>query len=163
MSTASSQVIGKYAFGNINKEMYQSDYISRKKNKLICCNTVPACNRNPTCTKGYNKSYSNLYAFKKCRKYHTDMIASHTNLVTGQYSKINLEGVCQTMYQPSCVNTNNCGSKCAVPFRMVIDSVNGRWMSGTSAFYNDVIVDPLGQLFGNSDCDKLNYYRYREF
>ena len=45
---------------------------------------------------------------------------------------------------------------CDKNIAMNVDA-NGNWNGGMSSFYDDVFIDPFGQLFGLSQCGELNF------
>ena len=113
-------ISGNPTFGKINENMYQSDYINKKKNmnkecKKRCVMNVNTCEKFPI-----NKS----------------------NLIKNKYVTMNLENVYTV-------------SKIFPPYVPVkIDE------SDIIPFYYNYQIDPLGSLFGLSQCGELNYTEY---
>lgn len=123
-----SKAFAKPTFGTLKENLYQSDYINHKKSKNICRNNSHRCN------------IVNI---------------NTTNLIIGQYSKLNLDNVCTVSNgaPPSkyCSSENPC-DPCQNNTSVVIESTN--------PFYWENTIDPLGELFGFSQCGELNYTKY---
>jgi hypothetical protein len=146
MAHAFKTIPAKPAFGNIREELYQSDYIEKKKKRIMNCDLGLS---------GKCNLVKNFYPIDK------------SNLIIGQYSYLNLSTACVAIEQPipndigSCFNTpdfNECTS-CDQPIIMNVGT-DGKWNSGNSNFYQDVYIDPIGELFGYSQCGELNYTHY---
>lgn len=120
----------KATFGTLKHNLYQGDYINAKKN------------------------YS-LYCKKKCKKY--KFYYNTYNLIMGQYTKSDLKDVCvislgnpPTAYCSDDTPCDPCQTTDQVPINT----------TSSIPFYFNQTVDPLGQLFGSTQCDQLNYIRY---
>lgn len=140
----------KATFGNLNGQLYQGDYIKRKKAILTYCNSPSICNK---LVKSPN--YETTNSFKLGFRLQTRNILrdNKTNLIIGQYSKSNLDGVCTAIATTPCINIGRClpcENKDPVPINPNSDE----------PFYWNHTLDPLGQLFGNSQCGELNYTFY---
>ena len=105
MSRAFNVIPAKPTFGTLGEVIYQSDYLEVKKARVLCKKTKIPY---------------------RCNK---------TDLVTGQYLKMNLNGVVT-------VSSNNIDSTSKAPF------------------YDSNVIDPIGELFGNTQCGELNYTNY---
>lgn len=146
MAHAFKTIPAKPTFGTIKEELYQSDYINRKKKQAMNCNTGLT---NSSCLK------HNIYPINK------------SNLIVGQYAFLDLSDTCVAINQPipneigTCFNTPNVKDcvTCNVPITMNVGT-NGKWDSGNSNFYQDVYIDPIGELFGYSQCGELNYTHF---
>lgn len=129
-----SKAFAKPTFGTLKENLYQSDYINRKKAKNMCC--------------------TNSFNLRHCNKVNINT----TNLIIGQYSKLNLDNVCTVSNGPPpskyCSNDNPC-DPCQNNTGIVIESTN--------PFYWENTIDPLGELFGFSQCGELNYTKYMVF
>jgi hypothetical protein len=79
------------------------------------------------------------------------------NLVAGQYTYMDLSGVCCAINGPICNNIfiDEC-SQCALPCPINV-------ATATKPFYFTNTIDPLGQLFGNSQCGELGYTHYMRY
>ena len=127
-------VSAKPTFGTLKTQMSQSDYINRKKEKYI----IP---------KLYNKSNFANNA--------NNVNINTSNLIFGQYSKLNLTNVCTvskgappSKYCSSIIPCNPCQNT---------DTVT---LSSTIPFCWGQTIDPLGELFGSSQCGELNFTKY---
>jgi hypothetical protein len=158
MAHAFKTISAKPTFGNTHTLAYQSDLTSRKKfQQFYCASSLPCKKVTQT-----NK-YSDLYLFKSnnipscCQKFPV----SKTNLVAGQYTSLDLINVCTASKQ---IKTNpTIPFVCDTPVKMLVDPSTGVWNSGTTAFYQNVSIDPNGELFGNTQCGELNYTEYMVF
>ena len=72
-----------------------------------------------------------------------------SNLISGQYMKENLSDVCTV--------SDIIGSPCQNNTNVKIDPT-----TATVPFYYTYQIDPIGELFGNTQCGELNFTRYRE-
>jgi len=139
MAHAFSPIPAKSAFGNIISTEYASDYIQNKKAKIVYCNNKK--------TQLEQKSQSNLMLYYKGQLLHnyTDpscnsSLFNNANLVTGLYTQENLEGV-------------NVLSDISGNSPTIVDPLN-------SPFYKYYVIDPSGQLFGNTPCGINNFTSY---
>ena len=85
----------------------------------------------------------------------------NSNLISCQYSTENLKGVCTVSSLSPYIAPTPCSQEvpctpCQNNNLVIIDPQNA-----TSTFYNQYNIDPLGQLFGNSQCGELNYTMYK--
>ena len=129
MAHAFAPIPAKPSFGTLKENLYQSDYINRKKNK---CNTILPINK--------------------------------SNLIVGQYTKLNLYDVCTVSngFPPSnpCEFNNEC-NPCYDSGEEAIVKIDGT--STTIQFNLKYTIDPLGELFGKTPCGILNYTNYMVF
>ena len=157
MAHAFAPIPAKPTFGTLKENLYQSDYINRKKGKNTYCNNVNRCNKLIN-----SNSYANLNSFnlgryalslKKCNI----LPINKTELVIGQYTKLNLYNVCTVSNGPPpskyCSSENPC-NPCQNNTSVIIDSTSDQ------SFYLGQTIDPLGELFGSSQCGELNYTDY---
>jgi len=156
MAHAFKNVSAKPTFGTLRENLYQSDYINRKKGIITFCKSPATCQKIRVAP-----SYNTINSFNigrytlsldKCNIFPV----SKSNLIIGQYTKANLTNICtvldlNTYTKPSpeetCQNNNN----------IIIDP------SKSEPFYQLYQIDPLGQLFGNTQCGELNYTHYMIF
>ena len=135
MAHAFKTIPAKSTFGTLQEELYQSDYINRKKRKCV------------------NKSNLIVGKYTKLNK---------SNLIVGQYTKLNLSDVCTVSNGPPpanpCEFNNNC-NPCQNSEDITIDASD----TNTIPFYVDYTIDPLGELFGKTYCGILNYPKYMVF
>jgi hypothetical protein len=155
MAHAFKTISAKPTFGNTITTTYQSDLTAHKKfNQLYCAASLPCKKVTQT------NNYYDLYLFKSknspmcCQNFPV----SKTNLVAGQYTALDLIDVCTASKQ----STNNpvVPFVCSTPVKMLVDPSTGVWNSGTTAFYQDVYIDPNGELFGITQCGEMNYASY---
>ena len=147
-----SYAFAKPTFGSLKEPLYQNEYVSRKKAKITYCKTPAICNKIVV-----SKNYDTVNSFNLGRSLETynAIKANKTNLIMGQYTKSNLLGVCTVIPTTPCVNIGNCApceNKDPVPLNT----------TSSNPFYWNNTIDPLGELFGNSQCGELNYTRYME-
>ena len=159
MAHAFKSVSAKPTFGTINDNKYgsQSDYLREKKAyrlyslisncNLNCCNKLIKTDSYQT-KNLYNRGRLNTLLGVSFDK---------QNLVAGQYTYMDLSGVCCAINGPICNNIfiDDC-SKCALPCPINI-------ATSTLPFYFTNTIDPLGELFGNSQCDELGYIHYMRY
>jgi len=168
MAHAFAPIPANPTFGTFRKNLYQSDYINRKKAKLIYCNSRDSCGR-ILVSPDYNvRTLFNTGrdAINLLRCSNVAIPISKGNLIMGQYTKLDLNRVCTVL------NTTNYKAGDCLKNINDIDSINGcpndspvkiDPSSNTSPFYQTNIIDPCGLLFGNSQCGELNYTSYMFF
>lgn len=131
-------------FGTLQGNLSQSDYIHIKNKRGQCLNNLYPCVRNKGTRLG-----SSISAISLINKY---------NLIMGQYTKLDLKDVCvvSTGTPPTqpCDPNNPC-DPCQTSDEVVIDPTNL-----TEPFYWNATIDPLGELFGKTECGELNYKNY---
>lgn len=156
MAHAFKSLSAKPTFGSKQTHYYQSDVVNNKRYKQLRISIDEPCN-----ILHKTNNYNQFYLFKnsntpKCCMYFP---VSKYNIVAGQYTALNLSDVCTASNQ-SYVNPTP-DDKCNNSHvQMKSNPSTGVWNSGISAFYQDVSIDPLGQLFGNTQCGELNYTDY---
>jgi len=143
MAHAFKIIPAKPTFGTIREDMSQSDYINKKKRCALLDN------------KNLGKYRLNHYSINK------------SNLIISQYGFLNLLDVCTAIEQPipneigkcfDLFNFNAC-TTCDKSIGMNVGN-DGKWNEGQSCFYQDVYIDPIGELFGYSQCGELNYTKF---
>lgn len=142
-----------YAFGTKTPNLYQSDYITKKKAKLVR-SKMPLNMRNSK----YGIIGANYYDYNLFKKavylYDCRCITSNTNnseLVSGLYNKMDLTDVCSLITGPPCIETDPCTA---------CDEVVQINQEITDPFYTTNTVDPLGLLFGENGCGVNNYAKF---
>jgi len=157
MAHAFKTISAKPTFGTLQPNLYQSDYINRKKGIIVFCKRECIC-KNIKVAPSYDiKNSFNLgLRFNRLNNIHNNK----SNLIISQYTKENLKNVCTVSpIVPSvpsyCSNSDPC-DPCQNNGPVIIDPLNS-----TTTFYNEYNIDPLGQLFGNSQCGELNYTAYQ--
>ena len=157
MTHAFKTISAKPTFGTLRENICQSDYINRKKGLINYCNTSGACYK-----LNISPSYAHLNSQKLGQYLRNLEIPSFnkSNLIIGQYTKLNLNDVC-TVFKGE-PPTQPCSSSlvcdpCQNKIPVQIDPSNS-----IVPFYYEYTIDPLGELFGRSQCGELNYTNYRE-
>jgi hypothetical protein len=128
MAYAFAPISAKPTFGNLRDNLYQSDYIQKKKSKHLC----------------------------QCKKSCNTKIVNTGNLIMGQYSKLDLTGVCTAIPTTPCNKIDDC-EPCQMKEPVPIPPTEN------VPFYYNNTLDPLGTLFGNSQCGEQNYARFMVF
>jgi hypothetical protein len=149
MAHTFKNISAKPTFNSINNLMTQNDIINKRKQQHLFCLT----NKNQ-CNKMINAhDYNQYYLFKDYSVIKCDKMPVHKNsLVSGQYTSLDLNNVCVASKNHFTNTTISCDKNIA----MNVDA-NGNWNGGMSSFYDDVFIDPFGQLFGLSQCGELNF------
>jgi hypothetical protein len=170
MAHTFSPIPAKPAFGSMKENLYQSDYLIRKKAKLAYCGSPYYCNKSIIAD-----SYQLLNSYKLEHYYRNlerckIIPINKGNLIMGQYTKLNLKDVCTVSYGPP--PTKPCGNDteeipcapCQNNTDVVIDpNVNPSTNISSEPFYWNATIDPLGELVGSSQCGELNYTQYMIF
>jgi len=161
MAHAFAPIPAKPSFGTFRKNLYQSDYITRKTAKIIYCNTKNKCGR-LLIASDYNKRSLFNAGKDAINLLRCDNIAipvNKSNLIMGQYSKLDLSNVCTVLNTTNysaidCLdNIKGCPNSTPVliPPAVTIPA---------QSFYQNNIIDPCGYLFGNTQCGELNFTSY---
>jgi len=158
MAHAFKTISAKPTFGTLKENLYQSDYINRKKGTIAFCKSPSGCQN--SCLKirvapSYDKI--NLFNLGRYLDRRNLFLNNKTNLVIGQYAKENLIQVCTVSPLSPYMKPTPCGpdapcNPCQNNNPVIIDPANS-----TDAFFNIYITDPLGELFGKTQCGELNY------
>lgn len=145
-------------FGTLQGNLSQSDYIHIKNKRGQCLNTNPSGFVSGKIPTGF---LNNPYLYP-CKKIQTKGITAVSlinkyNLIMGQYTKMDLKDVCviSTGTPPTqpCDPNNPC-DPCQTSDEVVINPEE------TNPFYWNATIDPLGELFGKTECGELNYKNY---
>ena len=127
MAHAFKTISAKPTFGTLKHNLSQSDYIARKK--------------------WFAHTYNMPFP---------DTNVNKSNLIMGQYTKLNLMGIC-TVAKIEPTVTPSPDASCPTDKPVIIDP-----NATTDPFYYKYQIDPMGELFGKSQCGELNYIRYME-
>jgi hypothetical protein len=176
MAHAFATIPAKPTFGTLRKDLYQSDYLARKTGALIYCNSKKA-----KCGKlRVAKDFREKLLFSKGKDFINGLRCSkinipvgNSNLIVGQYSKLNLKPICSVIQNQVnianlCYDNNADGlnpySFCDLSGNTVAINSSGNYVVDPSGnlmpFYQLFYIDPCGELFGNSQCGELNYTSY---
>ena len=154
MAHAFKTISAKPTFGTLQQNLYQSDYINRKKGIIVFCKQPFICQKNIIAPSYNMKNSFNLgFRFNRLNSIHNNK----SNLIASQYTKENLTNVCTVspinpyIAPAPCTNCDPCQNNGVV----IIDPLNS-----TTTFYNEYSTDPLGELFGKTQCGELNYTEY---
>ena len=155
MAHAFAPISAKPTFGTLKENLYQSDYINRKKAKNIYCTAPKLCNR---LLKSDSYDKINLFKLSYYLERRNVIPVNKDNLIIGQYTKLNLDNVCTVSNGPPpskyCSYEDPC-NPCQDNSPVIIDT-----SSTSNPFYWGHTIDPLGELFGSSQCGELNYTKY---
>ena len=149
----------KPTFGNLRESVYQSEYIGRKKGKLLYCNNINVCNRlrNSDSYDKINIFNKGLYTYRlnKC----PILPCSKDNLVVGQYTKLDLKDVCVVVEGKPAIIVE--GKPCSYTFEDTsCENKDDFTINLNNVFYQSSIIDPKGQLFGDTQCGQNNFVKY---
>lgn len=161
MAHAFNTISAKPAFGTLKQNISQSDYINRKKGVITFCKSPS------TCQKIYpSTSYDRINSFNlgkyTLRLNKCNIIPiNKSNLIIGQYTKENLMEVCTIQNLSPYTKPEPCGydapcNPCQNNNPIAINTT-------TDVFYQKYQIDPLGELFGKTQCGELNYTHYIMF
>ena len=155
-----AHAFAKPTFGTLKENLYQSDYLNRKNAKYAYCRTPSYCNKIKI-SNSYELVHSyNLGRYSHNLETYNIIPINKGNLIMGQYTKLNLKNVCTV--SKGTPSTKPCGTgtkdlpcdPCQNNDAVKIDP------DITIPFYFDKTIDPLGELFGSSQCGELNYTRH---
>ena len=150
----------KPAFGTLKENLFQSDYINRKKSRFVYCRSPSYCNKIKIANSYNMLNLYNLGRYTRSLETCNVIPVNKGNLVFGQYTKLNLKNVCtiSTGTPPTkpCQNDDPC-DPCQNNAPVSIDPTS---TTTSNPFYFNATIDPLGELGGNSQCGQLNFTRY---
>ena len=139
MAHSFSNFSAKSAFGANKESSYAGDYISKKKARSTFCTSS-------SCPQRYNlNTQGELYVLKTAKyidNTNRRLPFNKNNLNINLVTKMNLNDVCVIKD----MSNNDCST-----------SIN---YSQIPNFYNKYIIDPSGQLFGNTQCGTNNFLNY---
>jgi hypothetical protein len=159
MSHTLTVLSAKPTFGTINNYMSQNDYLTSKKAKALYCTTPIYCNKLKIAP-----TYEYKYLYTQGR-YELGLLNFRVNaldtgdLINGQYTNFNLKNIC------TIANGNPTSKQCSYTFPCDPCQNNTAVIVNTNAlepFYFNKTIDPLGELFGKTQCGEFNYNNYVE-
>jgi hypothetical protein len=160
MAHAFKTISAKPTFGTLKENLYQSDYINRKKGIITVCNYPSRCQRIRVAPSYNTRNSFNIGRYALSLKNCNVLPVNKGNLIIGQYAKQNLKDICTVSPIDAIVQPEPCSSECN-PCQnngpVIIDP------NSDLPFYQSYQIDPLGQLFGKSQCGELNYTHYMGF
>jgi len=162
MAHAFKTISAKPTFGTLKDNLYQSDYINRKKGLITFCNTPSKCNKIYKSPNYSTYNSFNLGRYQLSLDNCNILPVNKSNLIIGQYTKENLSNICTIQNIFPYTKPEPCGSNspcipCQNNTPVIIDP------SSISPFNFNHIIDPLGELFGTTQCGELNYTQYMFF
>ena len=143
MSRPFKSYSGKSAFGQLNEPLDGGEYILNKKAKSTYC-SPNICHPNTNIG-----SQSNLLMLKKANTLKFNPFLSNfdkANLYINLYTKLDLEGVC---------TISDLSGNCPVAITTTVPYINP-----TVPNFDKYVIDPSGNLFGNTTCGINNYVDY---
>ena len=171
MAHAFKIIPAKPAFGTLKEVIFQSEYLKNKKSKRSFCTSETKCGR---VTKADSYNHMNLYRqgfrlnkLKSCNVLPFDK----TNLIANLYSKMEMQHTCSfingfttcvdselTYENDSCGNIPECCKDACSGSKTLTVGTNA-----TLPFNFTNTIDPVGELFGKSQCGTYNFTHYMYF
>ena len=163
MAHAFKTISAKPTFGTLRENLYQSDYINRKKGIITVCNSPSRCQRIRVAPSYNIRNSFNIGLYVLSLDNCNILPVNKSNLIIGQYTKTNLTDVCTVSNIDPNINPVPCSSNlpcdpCQNNTPVIIDPV-----SAITPFYYTCQIDPLGELFGQTQCGELNYTHHMFF
>lgn len=164
MAHAFKTISAKPTFATLRENLYQSDYINRKKGVITFCNSPSRCGRIK-----FAPSYSainsfNIGHYKLSLENCNILPVNKSNLIIGQYTKMNLKDICTVQEIDPTVNPEPCSlSSCNPCQNSAAVIIDPNAPGNNYPFYWKYQIDPIGELFGKSQCGELNYTHYMFF
>lgn len=166
MAHAFKTISAKPTFGTLRENLYQSDYIYRKKGIITTCNFPSRCQRIKFAPSYNTRNSFNIGLYTRSLDNCNILPVNKSNLIIGQYTKLNLNHICTIQEIDPKVNPAPCGTgpdsipcdPCQNNKHIKIDP-----STLTNPFYFKYQIDPIGELFGQSQCGELNYTHYMFF
>ena len=143
MSRPFKSYSGKSAFGQVNEPLEGGEYILNKKAKSTYC-SPNICHPNKNIG-----SQSNLLMLKKANTLKFNPFLSNfdkSDLYINLYTKLDLEGVC---------TISDLSGNCPVAITTTVPYINPNVPN-----FSNYVIDPSGNLFGNTTCGINNYIDY---
>ena len=154
MAHAFKVIPAKPAFGTLKQVVFQSDYLERKKALRTVCTSQANCGQIKNA-----KSYKQVNEYKEGFRLNqerncTILPFNKSNLIVNLYSKMDLKYACPLINSFPCINPASC-----------IDACNGvKTIDHTDTPFNWFhTIDPVGDLFGKTQCGIENYTNYMVF
>jgi hypothetical protein len=158
------------AFGTLKEVIFQSEYLKNKKSKRSFCTSETKCGR---VTKADSYNHMNLYRqgfrlnkLKSCNVLPFDK----TNLIANLYSKMDMEYACSFTNGLPCVNPEltYASDSCGLVPPCCYDACKGSktltvGTNATNPFNFTNTIDPVGDLFGKTQCGTENFTHYMYF
>lgn len=160
MAHAFKTISAKPTFGTLRENLYQSDYINRKKGVITFCKSPASCQRIKLALSYNTRNSFNLGRYTLSVNKCNILPINKGNLIIGQYSNTNLNNICTVSNISPYTKPSPCGvdNECNP-----CQNNNPISINTDDTFYQKYTIDPLGELFGNTQCGELNYTKYMTF
>lgn len=156
----------KNTFGTLRPNLYQSDYINRKKGLITFCKTPSYCNKIKVSSSYNNLNSFNLGRYVRSLEKCNVLPINKSNLIIGQYTKFNTNDICTVSdinNNPQPCSSDHPCNPCQINTPVSIDPTPLVPPINPKPFYYTYQIDPLGELFGKTPCGELNYVNYMNF
>ena len=155
MAHAFKVIPAKPTFGTLKQVVYQSDYLNNKKAKRTYCTSQANCAR----IKNAN-SYDQVNLFKEGFRLNNMrncniLPFNKSDLIVNLYSKMNLKYACPFINGFPCTELTD--PTCCSSDKTLEPTVPA------TTFNWSHTIDPIGNLFGNTQCGTENYTHYMVF
>jgi len=160
MAHAFKVIPAKPAFGTLKQVVYQSDYLERKKALRTVCTSQANCGqiKNAKSYKQINE-YNEGFRLKQARNC-TILPFNKSNLIINLYSKMDLKYSCPLINGFPCINCSDTMN----PSCCINACKASKTISNTDKAFNWFhTIDPVGDLFGKTQCGIENYTNYMVF
>lgn len=146
MSRPFKSYSGRAAFAEVNEPMNSGDYTLNKKSKAaFCAPNICHPNRNIN-------SQSNLLMLRNANTLKFNSFVSNfdkTSLYVNLYTTLNLENLCPI---------SDLSGNCQIPI-----TTTPLYINSVMPPYEKYIIDPSGDLFGNSPCGENNFTNLMQY
>ena len=167
MAHAFKVIPAKPAFGTLKQVVYQSDYLERKKALRTVCTSQANCGQIKN-AKSYQQvnEYNKGFRLKRERNC-TILPFNKSNLIVNLYSKMDMKYVCPLINSFPCINPylSDANYTETTNPTSCIDACKGsKTIDHTDKPFNWFhTIDPVGDLFGQTQCEIENYTNYMVF
>jgi hypothetical protein len=145
------------------RRLSQGDYLHKKRARTVFCpETHRSCTQSSQARSYTNGMYLKQKSSREASQKDNPLFPANKNgLVSGQYSKLNLEGIVTIAPHPSYAQTeeNNEG------IEINVNSETGQLDTPSDTetpFLTFYDIDPNGSLFGTNVCGALNYRHHKQ-
>jgi hypothetical protein len=167
MAHAFKKIPAKPTFGTLNQVAFQSDYVERKKALRTVCTSQANCGKIKN-AKSYQQvnQYREGFRLKQANSCYV-LPFNKLDLIVNLYSKMNLKSACTMINGFPCVDPELSDVSCSgstVP-ACCSNACNGpKTIDNTDKAFNWYhTIDPVGNLFGKTQCGIQNYTDYLVF
>ena len=170
MAHAFKIIPGKPAFGTLKQVVFQSDYLERKKSLRTRCTSQANCGRIKN-AKSYEQVNQYNEGFRLNRSYSCNVLPfNKADLIVNLYSKMDLKDTCTMINGFPCIDPELSDVSCSligsnIPKCCSYACSSAKTITpGSSNPFNwNNTIDPVGSLFGKSQCGVENYTQYMVF